>query len=179
MSCTAPILHSEVPSRILYVEDNHELRDLLAAVLMTEGYDVVAVPTAEVAWDELNRRAFDLLITDYELPGANGGWLLDAAAAQGLLPAGGAIVVSGAARLAVGSTLVLRKPVDIDRLLAEVAIRLEDAAASPPRVSIVREPIAPSIQGASSGSGVRRRVLPSLPRPLVRLGLRETRGGRR
>lgn len=176
MSCTAPILHSAVPSRILYVEDNHELRDLLAAMLTTEGYDVVAVATAEVAWDELNRRAFDLLITDYELPGANGGWLLDAAAAQGLLPTGGAIVVSGAARLEVGSTLVLRKPVDIDRLVAEVAIRLEDAAASRPRVSIVRERIAPSMLGARPGGGPRGPALPPLARPLVRLGLRDTRG---
>jgi DNA-binding response OmpR family regulator len=124
MPWTPITLGPAAPSRILYVEDDDALRAVITAVLVREGYEVVGARTAEVGCEELSRSSFGLLITDYDLPGASGGWLLGAADARGVLPDGGAIVVSSAPRLTLGSTLVLPKPIDMERLLAEVAGRL-------------------------------------------------------
>jgi DNA-binding response OmpR family regulator len=115
--------------RILYVEDEDELRRTVAGVLTAERWEVTTASSAEEGLAALAARPHGLVITDWMLPGKSGGWLLAEARARGLLDTCGAIVVTGAREVGdVGSALVLRKPVDLDMLVAEAAARLEAVA---------------------------------------------------
>ncbi|MGO8919791.1 MAG: response regulator [Stellaceae bacterium] len=72
--------------RILFVDDDSAMRDLVRRVLEREGYFVQAVPSAEVALMLLAERIqFDLLITDIVMPGGMNGFEL-ADRAKAMLP---------------------------------------------------------------------------------------------
>ena len=62
------------PKQILVVDDHYEMLDFLRSMLELSGreYDVIAVPSAEEGWFELRRRSFNLLLTDFRLPGMSG-----------------------------------------------------------------------------------------------------------
>jgi CheY-like chemotaxis protein len=57
---------------ILYVEDNTDVRELIALILEEEGQDVVACANAEDAEAQFARQRFDMLITDVSLPRTRG-----------------------------------------------------------------------------------------------------------
>lgn len=54
-------------ARILYVEDNSELRFLTCQMLDGSGYDVVSAATLEEALQALDNGPFDLVFTDLSL----------------------------------------------------------------------------------------------------------------
>lgn len=60
--------------QILIVDDNFEMLELLRSMLEVagDGFQVLAVPSAEEGFLELLRTPFDLLITDLRLPGMSG-----------------------------------------------------------------------------------------------------------
>ena len=60
------------PPRVLVVEDEPEMRDLLADNLELEGYRVAAVGSAEEALQRIDRHAFALILLDVMLPQASG-----------------------------------------------------------------------------------------------------------
>jgi len=64
--------------RILLVEDEDALRQLLAKYLVRLGYEVDAAPSAEAAWTlfEQNGDVFSLLLVDLTLPGMSGDELM-------------------------------------------------------------------------------------------------------
>ena len=68
---------SNRPLRILVVEDNEILRRLNASVLNKLGYHVDAVEDGSVAWSNLQRDQYDLLLTDNEMPNLSGVELLE------------------------------------------------------------------------------------------------------
>jgi len=57
---------------ILLVDDDEWIRDSLSIYFETEDYRISAHETAEKALVELERRKFDVVITDYRLPGMDG-----------------------------------------------------------------------------------------------------------
>jgi signal transduction histidine kinase len=59
-------------ARVLLVEDNAEVRQLLIDALTAHGVRVIAVGSAEEALDVAAQQRFDLLLTDVGLPGATG-----------------------------------------------------------------------------------------------------------
>jgi CheY-like chemotaxis protein len=65
------------PLRILVVEDDEILRRLNAGVLNKLGYQVDAVEDGSVAWNQLQRDQYDLLLTDNEMPNLSGVELLE------------------------------------------------------------------------------------------------------
>ena len=66
--------------RILIVEDKGSLRAVLEEMLKAEGLDVAGVETGSQAVEKLRAgERFDLVLTDWKLPGANGLAVLDAA----------------------------------------------------------------------------------------------------
>ncbi len=61
-----------IPLRILYVEDNSELREAMGLLLESEGRQVTACATAEEALRLDAAEPFDLVISDVSLPGMSG-----------------------------------------------------------------------------------------------------------
>lgn len=69
--------------RILLVEDEPLIRDLLAHNLHAEGYAIDAVATATEARARLSRQVYALVIADWRLPDGDGTLIADEAADQG------------------------------------------------------------------------------------------------
>ena len=79
--------------RILVADDEELIRHLLAEILTGEGYDVVLAGDGEEAIKLLSSGAFDLIITDSNMPGVGG--LEVVAAAKRIDPSCPVIVISG------------------------------------------------------------------------------------
>src|ERR671918_1513060 len=62
----------ELKTRILVVDDDQRLRDLLVRYLGGEGYEVKAVPDAGGMDKQLARERYDLVVLDLMLPGEDG-----------------------------------------------------------------------------------------------------------
>jgi DNA-binding response OmpR family regulator len=60
------------PPRILVVEDDADTRRLNAEVLINSGYEVDAAEDGAVAWEALQKKNYDLLVTDNEMPKVTG-----------------------------------------------------------------------------------------------------------
>jgi CheY-like chemotaxis protein len=60
--------------RILVVEDDLLIRELLVEALREEGYDVVHASNGEQALEWCKRQAADVLVTDIKLPRKVDGW---------------------------------------------------------------------------------------------------------
>ena len=58
--------------RILYVEDNAELRETIGMLMEGEGRVVTSCASAEEALELESRQAFDVLVSDVSLPGISG-----------------------------------------------------------------------------------------------------------
>jgi len=58
--------------RVLVVEDERKLAQILTSALQAEHYDVVVAPTGEDGFFRANSEAFDLVVLDLMLPGRSG-----------------------------------------------------------------------------------------------------------
>ncbi len=119
--------------RILFVEDEPELRRLGQESLATIGLDVVAAESAEKALTTLEQDGpFDALVTDIVLPGRSGVQLVDAAREAHpnlrVLYATGYSGPPDPTRTPAPGERVLRKPYRPDDLRFEVAELLQEAA---------------------------------------------------
>lgn len=77
----------------LYVEDNDEIRDGIAAIMEAEHREIITVPDANAALEAASSRHFDVLVTDVGLPGMSGTelarhWLRDDSSRYVLLLSG-------------------------------------------------------------------------------------------
>ena len=61
-----------MPTSILIVEDEKEIRELLVFTLLRDGYKVVEAENAEIALEKIDNRLPDLLLLDWMLPGIDG-----------------------------------------------------------------------------------------------------------
>ena len=103
------------------MEDDDDLRDLLVTLLRISGFRAEACRSAEEALAALRTRSFDLVLTDYELPGETGGWMLRQASAEGLLTSTPAVVVTGHPDPEDADDFeIVGKPFDLDDLVARV-----------------------------------------------------------
>jgi CheY-like chemotaxis protein len=119
-----------VPSkRLLLVEDNAPLRELVCEVLRDDGFEVVTAGDGAEALDLLRRGdAFDVVVLDDEMPRLTGRQLLSLLRAEGCqMPV---VLVSGSlelsredcARLDVGP--VVRKPLLLPQLADAIRMAL-------------------------------------------------------
>ena len=60
------------PSRVLFVEDDKKMHEVLSALLHEDRIVLVSAETAEQALQELQRQTFDLVLLDLGLPDSNG-----------------------------------------------------------------------------------------------------------
>ena len=58
--------------KILLVDDDEWIRDSLRIFFEAEGCHITALETAEEAMEALRGQNFDIIITDYKLPGMDG-----------------------------------------------------------------------------------------------------------
>ncbi len=65
------------PTRILIVDDDSTVRDVIGVLLGEEGYVCATATSAEQAMDLLHATEFHLVIADMKMPGKDGLWLLD------------------------------------------------------------------------------------------------------
>jgi two-component system, NtrC family, response regulator GlrR len=106
-------------ARVLYVEDDDDLRSFLTVILRKDGYDVTAVSSAEDALEQLQTHRHQLLLTDYNLPNKNANWMLTLARNSGWLDGVPVVVLTASTDpIGVERYQVLRKPVDMAVLLA-------------------------------------------------------------
>ena len=119
--------------RILVVEDEDGARASLSGVLAALGYQATAVASAEEVATLPALATYDLLLTDFRLPGATGADL--ARELQARWPALKVILMSGytadeAVRQSVGTGVLrfLQKPFDMDTLARELRAALESSS---------------------------------------------------
>jgi DNA-binding NtrC family response regulator len=65
-------MNADRKTKILVVEDDHLFLWSLEQFLKREGYDVRPATTAELALDMAQKESFDIVISDFHLPGLNG-----------------------------------------------------------------------------------------------------------
>ncbi len=115
------------PSRILIVEDDQEVRELVSSVLRTEGYDVLEAPDGWRAVELVSSERPDLAVLDMMLPGVDG----EAVATALTLMQGVPILLmtgTGDPALAarrMGAYGYIRKPFEISALVEAVQRGLE------------------------------------------------------
>lgn len=66
------------PARILIVDDDESVRDVISVLLREEGYHCDTASGAEMALDMAEREETPLVISDMKMPGRDGLWLLEA-----------------------------------------------------------------------------------------------------
>jgi DNA-binding NtrC family response regulator len=111
--------------RILIVDDESDLRNLLNHVLTQAGYEVVEAPGGEEALNILQRETFDIALLDIQMPNINGIQVLKYL--QKNSPSTKAIMLTGYAGLKnameakqFGATDFINKPYNIEDILATV-----------------------------------------------------------
>ncbi|MDP3092564.1 MAG: response regulator [Nitrospira sp.] len=80
--------------RVLVVDDDADMRMALADALIDAGYAVCTAGDGLQALEQLAKRRFDVIVTDYQMPRMNGAELL--AASRKRFPITPVIIVSGA-----------------------------------------------------------------------------------
>ena len=119
----APIQsHANPPNRILVVDDDISIREFSAEVLTASGYQVDTAEDSEAGWEALHASAYDLLITDHNMPKVSGVELVEKVRSAGMtLPvvlASGSISTEALNRNSpLQLTATLHKPFAMDELL--------------------------------------------------------------
>jgi two-component system phosphate regulon response regulator OmpR len=133
---------AELKTRILVVDDDQRLRDLLVRYLGGEGYEVKAVPDGAGMDKQLARERYDLVVLDLMLPGEDGLSICRRLRAQGGAQPGAPAIIMLTAKgddverivgLEMGADDYLPKPFNPRELLARInAVLRRRAPAGPP-----------------------------------------------
>ncbi len=119
------------PARILVVDDERSMRELLAIVLRREGYEVLLAATGQAAIETLEREPVDLLISDIKMPDLSGVDVLRAAKQVdrdilGIMITAFASTDTAVEAMRLGACDYLSKPFDIDLLKMKVREKIEN-----------------------------------------------------
>jgi two-component system, NtrC family, response regulator PilR len=123
------------PAQVLVVDDEPDLRTLYELTLLREGYRVDAAGTLAEAWQQLQDKRFDAVITDMRLPDGQGLELLRGMLAQQRAERCIVMTAYGSAENAVealkaGAFDYLTKPVDLKQFRTVVASAIQDQGAA-------------------------------------------------
>ena len=118
------------PPRILVVDDERSMRELLAIVLRREGYEVLLADNGRSAVDLLEREPVDILISDIRMPDLSGVEVLRAAKRVdqdilGIMITAFASTESAIEAMRLGACDYLSKPFDVDLLKMKVREKIE------------------------------------------------------
>jgi two-component system, NtrC family, response regulator PilR len=118
-------------ARILVVDDERSMRELLAIVLRREGYEVLLAENGQAAVDLLARESVDVLISDINMPDMSGVDVLRAAKKVdqdilGIMITAFASTETAVEAMRLGACDYLSKPFDIDLLKMKVREKVEN-----------------------------------------------------
>src|SRR5436309_1987498 len=119
------------PPRILVVDDERSMRELMAIVLRREGYEVLLAENGRTAVSLLEREPVDLLISDIKMPDLSGVDVLRAAKKVdqdilGIMITAFASTETAVEAMRLGACDYLSKPFDIDLLKMKVREKIEN-----------------------------------------------------
>src|SRR2546429_1619596 len=132
MSTPAPEVAAERRApRILVVDDERSMRELLAIVLRREGYEVLLAENGKSAVATLERESVDLLISDIKMPDLSGVEVLRAAKQidkniLGIMITAFASTDTAVEAMRLGACDYLSKPFDVDLLRMKVREKIEN-----------------------------------------------------
>ena len=114
--------------RVLIVEDEPEILDLLGDLLALEGYDVHTLRQIPHGLDQIRTLAPDAMVLDLRMPGLGGMELLRLLAADRVLRHVPVVICSGASDLTSAYAVeltrlgceIVRKPFDLEDLIGGV-----------------------------------------------------------
>jgi len=127
---TAPAPTDRRSPRILVVDDERSMRELMAIVLRREGYEVLLAENGRSAIDLLQHEPVDLLISDIKMPDVSGVEVLRAAKAVdkdilGIMITAFASTETAVEAMRLGACDYLSKPFDVDLLKMKVREKIE------------------------------------------------------
>ena len=119
------------PPRILVVDDERSMREMLQIVLRREGYDVLLAENGRAAIELLEREPVDILISDIKMPDLSGVEVLRAAKKidqdiLGIMITAFASTETAVEAMRLGACDYLSKPFDIDLLKMKVREKIEN-----------------------------------------------------
>jgi len=116
--------------RILFIEDEEQLRKNIQALLIQEGYDVETAENGQAGIELLKKRSFEIVLTDLLMPGVDGLGVMEFIKES--LPETLVIVITGYASLETsvqamrkGAYDYVSKPLDFDFLKLSIERALE------------------------------------------------------
>jgi two-component system, NtrC family, response regulator PilR len=126
-----PVAADARAARILVVDDEQSMRELLAIVLRREGYDVVLADNGHAAVELMEREPVDVLISDINMPDMSGVDVLRAAKKLdqdilGIMITAFASTETAIEAMRLGACDYLSKPFDIDLLKMKVREKVEN-----------------------------------------------------
>src|SRR5262245_41330622 len=126
-----PVTADPRAARILVVDDEQSLRELLAIVLRREGYEVLLADNGRAAVDLIERETVDVLISDINMPDMSGVEVLRAAKQVdqdilGIMITAFASTETAIEAMRLGACDYLSKPFDIDLLKMKVREKVEN-----------------------------------------------------
>jgi DNA-binding response OmpR family regulator len=141
-SACAPLQRKlNLPQRILVVDDDTSIRQLSTEVLIDSGYEVDAAADGAAAWETLQIKAFNLLITDHNMPKLTGVELVkklrSARMALPVILATGRLPVEELAQNpSLQLAAMLPKPFSVDELLETVRVVLRATVSAPGQIGL-------------------------------------------
>ena len=118
-------------ARILVVEDQPDVRAMLAMALGLDGHQVDEACDAHEGLERLAQARYNLVLSDYSMPGGTGAWMLHEAARRGLMDGAEALLITAHPDVEGPDNVeVVTKPVELDQLLEQVRRLLAASASS-------------------------------------------------
>lgn len=116
--------------RVLIVDDEQSMRDMLAIALRGEGFEVIAAENGEAAQAEIEAHPVDIVVSDIRMPGLDGLELLSQTReispdTEVILITAHASTDSAIEALRLGAYDYITKPFDVEELKNTVAHALE------------------------------------------------------
>ena len=113
---------ARTPPTIIVVDDEYDIREMIAEALVLDGYCVHTARNGKVALGQARLNRPDLIVLDLMMPVMNGWQFLEAQQEDPDLADIPIVVVTAALDAQVeGAAMLLRKPFDLDTLLKAVA----------------------------------------------------------
>ena len=140
---STPVTDDRQAPRILVVDDEPSMRQMLAIVLKREGSEVTLAENGRMAVAALERGPFDLLISDIKMPDMSGVEVLRAAKQidpdiLGIMITAFASTETAIEAMRLGACDYLSKPFDIDLLKMKVREKVENRALKQENVLLKR-----------------------------------------